>query len=264
MSEAPCADALDDLMDEYEMELTPAQQLNLIGPGGYTGPCGESDNLVELVNQELFDNLNEELDLSDNECLKDASPAQLTKIQNLYNNLDMSSSVTYQLAIINAFADKLCENPDFEIDLPGLTECENDLIASNPGSALVVAKNTIEALLMTKILFDTIWGSNSCPDAFRHAFYSAINTANLGAELAEQFGDAHECGNGPDLASATAMDLYNNSVGRDIVSSVQPTLSFERIVLSVCTALRQGDLQILTDINDTTSSPIPSTACSCG
>ena len=47
LTDAPCGGALTDFMDYYSLTLTPAQQLNLVGPGGITSSCGENSNFPE-------------------------------------------------------------------------------------------------------------------------------------------------------------------------------------------------------------------------
>ena len=105
MSEAPCADALDDLMDEYEMELTPAQQLNLIGPGGIADePCGESSNFDEKVFDVLISNLG--VDDNNKDCVAENSELfnMISEIKNDFFSVcegeDASESINLALSEI--------------------------------------------------------------------------------------------------------------------------------------------------------------------
>jgi hypothetical protein len=56
---------------------------------------------------------------------------------------------------------------------------------------------------------------NGKGDAYRHAYFSALNSKSLGLDLAKRLGDAHENNpNQPNLERA--MDLKNNHIGRDL------------------------------------------------
>lgn len=56
---------------------------------------------------------------------------------------------------------------------------------------------------------------NGKGDAFRHAYFSALNSESLGVELAKKLGDAHENIFSPVLLERE-MDLRNNQIGRDL------------------------------------------------
>jgi hypothetical protein len=56
---------------------------------------------------------------------------------------------------------------------------------------------------------------NGCGDAFRHSFFSGLNVASLGFELAKSLGDAHEVNPGSPSIERS-MDLYNNELGRNL------------------------------------------------
>lgn len=56
---------------------------------------------------------------------------------------------------------------------------------------------------------------NGRGDAFRHAYFSALNAKELGLDLAKRLGDAHE--NHPfHTAFERDMDLHNNQIGRNL------------------------------------------------
>lgn len=53
--------------------------------------------------------------------------------------------------------------------------------------------------------------TNGKADAFRHAYWNALGTAEFGSYIMKLFADAHEHGqSGLDVD----MDLYNNHIGR--------------------------------------------------
>lgn len=51
-------------------------------------------------------------------------------------------------------------------------------------------------------------------DAFRHAFWSVLMTAALGADIAERWSTAHEEGQAGNRPIDRQMDLHNNHLGR--------------------------------------------------
>jgi hypothetical protein len=64
-------------------------------------------------------------------------------------------------------------------------------------------------------------------DAFRHAYWNALMTREMGRTTAKEIADANEAWDwNPPGDPAREMDMYNNAVGRDIGAPfIQPTLS---------------------------------------
>ena len=56
---------------------------------------------------------------------------------------------------------------------------------------------------------------NDDADAFRHAYFSYTLAGLVGSDTAKEIGDAHEI-SAPNPSGERLMDLYNNSVGRDL------------------------------------------------
>ena len=56
-------------------------------------------------------------------------------------------------------------------------------------------------------------GLNDKSDAFRHAFFQAINTVRVGAYITQQFANAHETEVPNQLLKEEQMDLFNNGIG---------------------------------------------------
>jgi hypothetical protein len=85
---------------------------------------------------------------------------------------------------------------------------------------------------------------NGQRDAFRHAYSSALTTYRYGGVIAEYGGDRVERdGNNP--PSETAMDLYNNRIGREIGARAS---SEAEIAPMVAKAVRDNVLQV--DVNE--------------
>ena len=85
-----------------------------------------------------------------------------------------------------------------------------------PQAALIVQANAELARQETVRRFG-LNGTDDNSDAFRHAYWNAINSgsANVGQGVAKEFADAHETG-GNNTEIARQMDLFNNDVGRNI------------------------------------------------
>ena len=67
------------------------------------------------------------------------------------------------------------------------------------------------------MLFPDLDARDTKRDAFRHAYWSALNAFTYNRYLAKQFGDAHEEEEDPNQTEeGRQMDIYNNSKGYDI------------------------------------------------
>lgn len=94
-----------------------------------------------------------------------------------------------------------------------LTDCEKDFFKSNPSTVFSVTENRKKAEEATSRLFPTCGLRNTIADAFRHAYFSALNTKSIGYTNASKLGDAHECETPASELSEKIMDLRNNSWG---------------------------------------------------
>lgn len=89
-------------------------------------------------------------------------------------------------------------------------------------------------------------------DAFRHAYWNALNTVDAGYISARNFATLHERGSNPadDPKSseydpvAIKMDLYNNEVGRRI-GLENPNATPDELMNLVMQALANGELQVV-------------------
>ena len=93
---------------------------------------------------------------------------------------------------------------------------------------------------------------NTKADAFRHAYFHAMNTINLGRSLSTQLGDAHEDMQGSEPLEVQ-MDLFNNEVGRTIAEKARASGNDYDLANLVRTALYNGELKYLSplDLNGT-------------
>lgn len=85
-------------------------------------------------------------------------------------------------------------------------------------------------------------------DAFRHAYWNALMTQRFGEEWTRDFATAHErLPNNP--ATAEAMDLHNNEVGRNIASA-NPDATPAQLADFVEQAVRGGDTVVVAPNSD--------------
>ena len=91
------------------------------------------------------------------------------------------------------------------------------------------------------------FGHNDAQDAFRHAYSSAVMARDYGSFLAAAGGDAWEAlGMLHGQPSSEAyMDLWNNSVGRDIADQLGESATNDQLAAAVKKALDDGKLVVL-------------------
>ena len=153
-----------------------------------------------------------------------------------YNNpVRMTDPTGFQAAPVAA--------PDMPSPL-GLNKQEMDFSRDNPKAALDILGNAGTANDFTNERAAMLGGgvANGPADAFRHAFWSAMNARDVGPELAREFGNLHEQGGNIDPAERE-MDLHNNEVGIQIGfsysdASDEELASIVEDVLKSCNLLR--------------------------
>lgn len=92
-----------------------------------------------------------------------------------------------------------------------LTPAEQNFIRKNPQHALKI-KNAMEVAIEETTRRFGCNGRNDRSDAFRHCYWSALLSRDIGYAKACEFTNAHESYPG-NAANEKAMDLHNNSVG---------------------------------------------------
>ncbi len=108
--------------------------------------------------------------------------------------------------------------PDDMNLVQGIEPNEHELILFQmwPTSALIHISNANAATSETanQVSSGNLTGSyNGKADAFRHTFFSAMDTAEIGATKTRMLMTAHELDNPPRLQRETTMDLHNNNQG---------------------------------------------------
>lgn len=130
-----------------------------------------------------------------------------------------------------------------------LKECEKELIKSDPKyivGAIAVFSNRFIAENKTVYIFGNN-GRNDCSDAFRHAYWNALNVQSIGLGSASLFGSAHEC-QLPSTNLESEMDFLNNDIGRGIGFNnigTSPDILADLILES----LYQGQMKIISNLD---------------
>lgn len=126
-----------------------------------------------------------------------------------------------------------------------LNDCEKKLRWLHIDCALSIYFNKLSAKAATLDLFGKN-GLNDCSDAFRHAYWNALNTKSCGVVNAKLFADAHEVCNGvmqgPSLE--VEMDFHNNDNGRNIAVN-NPNATDAELKVLIMNELNQGRLKFI-------------------
>jgi hypothetical protein len=89
---------------------------------------------------------------------------------------------------------------------------------------------------------------NDKSDAFRHAYWLALNAKSVGYDFAKLYGEAHESEVPSKFALEKQMDLYNNQVGM-VYQSAYPNASEQQLSNVIYNALLNGQMVYLKPIN---------------
>lgn len=123
------------------------------------------------------------------------------------------------------------------------------MVNAHPFEALALwsSKTTAEHQTVLKM---GVNGLNDKSDAFRHAFFQSLNTVRIGSSLTQQFADAHETENPPQLQKEKEMDLFNNSVGIAHGKTLSPVFwTVSAIADAIYIKVTNGELMYLKPIN---------------
>jgi len=128
-----------------------------------------------------------------------------------------------------------------------LTQAEKKLIKQNWSEAYHIFKNRKVAEDTTRQKFNRN-GLNDKSDAFRHAYYNAINAKLVGVDIAKLFSDAHESETPIRFIKEKRMDLFNNNIGQQSLL-LNSNLSLTQLADLIYQKLLNGDLRYLKPIN---------------
>jgi hypothetical protein len=143
-----------------------------------------------------------------------------------------------------------------------LKPAEKALAALFPIQAYTIGQNIQPSFDMStaKMGAGTNGGTNDKKDAFRHAFFNAINTRDVpprvfpvpitASAIVKQFADAHETETLPQFVLEKQMDLFNNQIGIDYCWNCFTT-SNNTIADAIMAKLQAGELRYLSPLDIT-------------
>lgn len=131
-----------------------------------------------------------------------------------------------------------------------LTKCEKDFFRTNPHHLYNAKLNRSEAEDAAHNRFGNCNNGSDHPlhntigDAYRHAYFSALNTQIMGYSNAKTLGDAHECEVPISELNEKKMDLHNNAWGYHYGSTVS-VVNERQFHNSFMDALNKGQIKII-------------------
>lgn len=178
------------------------------------------DDFCEIYN--IYEtNLSKGIELTDNEILT-------LLVKKINDKENQPSTYAYNILGKNATKEELL------------------LVAKYPTQSVKIFNNSSTASNTASSLYkaETLYLGNG--DAFRHAYWNALNLKSVGADIAKAFANAHESET-PEGNDKT-MDLRNNTVGRNI-GRIYSNSSNATIKNKVIEAVNQGRLYRLYNNN---------------
>ena len=135
-----------------------------------------------------------------------------------------------------------------------ITECERDFFRSNPQHLYTARGNKAKAEKVAWERFGNCNTPNDRPmlntigDAYRHAYFAALNTHNMGYNNAKSLGDAHECDTPSNKLDQKQMDIHNNAWGYHYGSTIS-TITESQFYTAFMNAFNSGQIKILQECN---------------
>ena len=135
---------------------------------------------------------------------------------------------------------------------------EKVILALYPYQGYLISKNKPIAENEAITRHPSSTALNDKTDAFRHAFFNAMNERDcgtsmfgLGGSIAKLYSDAHESNTPPELNIEKQMDIHNNTVGQSLLHQSPSLSSTDNSSLSnaVETALVNGQLVYLSPLD---------------
>ncbi len=218
----------------------------------------------ETRTKEMFEFLTPDNNPDDKEILK-SHLKYLIEDTSYYNFVDNYRNESPQDLKMWWEDDDWLDDPDnFNLDIDKsqddmydkLTAAEKLLVKKYPGPAYRISKNVNVAYQMSTDRMGTGGGLNDKKDAFRHGFFSAINSRDCGKDpytlqdIARQFSDAHESEVPIQLMKEKQMDLWNNAIGHLVGDVMFPIfISNTSIADDIMQKLQNGELIYLSPLN---------------
>ena len=124
-----------------------------------------------------------------------------------------------------------------------LSQDEKALVSLYPYYAYKIWKNRKPAEDATRLKFGGNF-RNDKSDAFRHAFYNALNSQSINKEIVRLFSNAHESEVPQSIIIEKEMDLFNNKIGIEF-GSLNKNLSYNQLINSIYQKMLNGDLKYI-------------------
>ena len=260
---------------------TPCETGN--GTIGLTGSDGCITTVDEIERSNLLTSIGGRLSITERNWVNNQAPLdQIIQINHFIDGLswnETSEGKDFAVEVVNA----LIENPEADFDInnyPGkndgmqfewwlndnfvdnnfsfdlddeglgdLTKEEKFLVIIFPAQALIIRSNKEPAETETVNRFG-FNSRNDKSDAFRHAFFNAMNSNDAGDTVSRLFSTAHESEVPANLILEVQMDLHNNNVGHIIGDNASFFVSDNDLSNSVYSELLAGNLFYLSPLDD--------------
>ena len=166
---------------------------------------------------------------------------------NLVKGIELTDNEILTL-LVKKINDKENQPSTYAYNILGKNATKEELllVAKYPTQSVKIFNNSSTASNTASSLYkaETLYLGNG--DAFRHAYWNALNVKSVGADIAKAFANAHESET-PEGNDKT-MDLRNNTVGRNI-GRIYSNSSNATIKNKVIEAVNQGRLYRLYNNN---------------
>jgi hypothetical protein len=124
-----------------------------------------------------------------------------------------------------------------------LSQDEKTLTSLYPYFAYKIWKNRKPAENATRLKFGGNF-RNDKSDAFRHAFYNALNTQNINKEVVRLFSNAHESEVPQSEIIEKEMDLFNNGIGIEFGNDNE-NLDYNQLIDAIYQKIIDGELKYI-------------------
>lgn len=174
---------------------------------------------------------------------------------NNYSTMGIAYANYYMRKAVEKFIEEEVWNTENPYDdWNKLTDCEKDFFRNNPQHLYTARGNKAEAERAARQRFGNCNTPNNRPmlntigDAYRHAYFAALNTHNMGHTNAKSLGDAHECDTPSNELDQKQMDLHNNAWGYHYGSTIS-IISESQFYTTFMNAFNSGQIKILQECN---------------
>jgi hypothetical protein len=254
-SETLCVrDSNGNCINDATAPLTPKMALNLITQYGII----ETSHIGQwMLTTATFSELELIRDILDEDEFTNISPTDLIEtIMTASGNLELYNIDAYpgmnQGYPFNWWNNDffLEQNITFSLIEPynRLTAMEKKLVKLFPVAALSILANKEPAENETEDRFGYS-GRNDLSDAFRHAFFNAMNSNDVPDIVARLFSFAHETEVPTHLFLEVQMDLFNNNIGHTVGSNANIFVSDQELSNSVFSLMLEGSLLYLSPLD---------------